>query len=65
MLKKLFLISFSLIAVVFLIISVISWNIYLGMCAFVIAITLTRFLDKENITKKRRKIRGKAKEINE
>ncbi|MBP1042305.1 hypothetical protein I6N95_14895 [Vagococcus sp. BWB3-3] len=47
MLKKGLFIFFTLLSAIFLVISVISWNIYLGGCAFVMAVSLTRFLDAD------------------
>lgn len=33
------------LSILFFIVSILSWNLFLGACSFVIAIGLTRFLD--------------------
>jgi hypothetical protein len=38
------------LSIVFFLVSLISWNLLLGACSFVIAIGLTRFLDDAGIT---------------
>ncbi|BBM16671.1 hypothetical protein G15_0284 [Enterococcus avium] len=45
MLKKISFIGLAILSVVFLIVSVVSWNLYLGACALIIACSLTRFLE--------------------
>lgn len=46
MTRKIMIILFAVLSLIFLVISVVSWNVYLGACAFVIAISLTRFLEE-------------------
>ncbi|MGX2945600.1 hypothetical protein [Enterococcus alishanensis] len=55
MAKKIFISFGILLSAIFLIISVISWNLYLGGCAFVMAIGLTRFLEKDSYVRVTRK----------
>ena len=45
MFKRIGFIVLAILSVVFLIISVISWNLYLGACALILACSLTRFLE--------------------
>lgn len=36
---------FLLLSIVFFVVSLLTWNLILGACSFVIAISLTRYLD--------------------
>jgi len=42
---------FLLLSIVFFLISLLTWNLVLGACSFVIAISLTRYLDFFGISK--------------
>lgn len=58
MAKKILFLCGILLSAIFLIVSVLFWNLYLGACAFVIAVCLTRFLEKDSYTKlTRRKLK--------
>lgn len=52
MTRKIMIVLLAVLSVIFLVISILSWNVYLGTCAFVIAISLTRFLDTEPKTRR-------------
>ncbi|MGN7397310.1 hypothetical protein [Peribacillus frigoritolerans] len=49
-LKKWIFFFFLGLSIIFLIFSIISWNLLLGACSFVIAIGLTRYLDAIGLT---------------
>lgn len=51
-LKKTIFFFFLGLSILFLIVSILSWNLILGACSAVIAIGLTRFLDDVGITAK-------------
>ncbi|WP_152657110.1 hypothetical protein [Oceanobacillus sp. CFH 90083] len=48
-LKKAIFFFFLGLSIIFLIVSILSWNMLLGACSFVIALGLTRYLDEAGL----------------
>jgi len=43
--------AFVILDLVFLVVSMISWNLYLSVCCFILAICLTRFFKDAGLVK--------------
>ncbi|GEN86302.1 hypothetical protein [Oceanobacillus sojae] len=63
--KKVIFFFFLGLSILFLIISILSWNMLLGACSFVIALGLTRYLDDAGLPSRysRKEVKKELKEM--